>query len=116
MPHSWSPAGAVYRWTVQVASNRFLGGQLTWSQLKDSSRYSSPWSRTCQSRHPRMGSMDNSVIGEPSDFRRPDRSLQTAARAEPVRPERDIASDVSCGNRLLARLLDPRPRGRQVLD
>src|SRR5512132_2560744 len=35
------------------------------------------------------------LTGEPSDFRGVDRSLQTAARAEPVRPVGDIASDVS---------------------
>src|SRR5215216_2187363 len=33
---------------------------------------------------------------EPSERRRVDRSLQTAARAEPIRPDGDIASDVSC--------------------
>src|SRR4029450_625786 len=36
-----------------------------------------------------------SLIGEPSERRRVDRSLQTAARAEPVRPDGDIASAVS---------------------
>src|SRR4029453_19504220 len=40
------------------------------------------------------------LIAEPSDFRRLDRSFQTAARAEPVPPERDIASDVSRRNPL----------------
>src|SRR5918995_5691236 len=36
------------------------------------------------------------VMRPPSDFRCVDRSLQTAARAEPARPAGDIASDVSC--------------------
>src|SRR4029453_8573002 len=46
------------------------------------------------------------LTGEPAQFPPVDRSLQTAPRAEPVRPERDIASEVSYTD-----LLDVRLRG-----
>src|SRR5215216_3965643 len=39
---------------------------------------------------------NRALIAEPSTFDRVDRSFQTAARAEPARPDGDIASDVSC--------------------
>src|SRR6266540_1232164 len=40
-------------------------------------------------------SLRTPLIGQPSDGHRLDRSFQTAERAEPARPEIDIASDVS---------------------
>src|SRR4029453_1632958 len=43
---------------------------------------------------------DSTLKADPALFCRVDRSFQTAARAEPARPEVDIASDVSCGHSL----------------
>src|SRR4029450_2019500 len=54
----------------------------------------------------RSSTVRTALTAEPAQFPPVDRSLETAARAEPVRPERDIASDVS-----YADLLDGRLRG-----
>src|SRR4029453_17681357 len=63
----------------------------------------------------RSSPVRTAVIGEPAQFPPVDRSLQTAARAEPVRPERDIASDVSDADLLDGRLRRLRPQD-DVLD
>src|SRR5712691_7226570 len=56
MPHSWPCTGAAPPCVEHCASNRLLAGQLTWCQVKDSSRYASSWRRTCQRRHATIGS------------------------------------------------------------
>src|SRR5438876_7866811 len=57
MPHSWPSTGAATPWVEHSASNRAPAGRRTWCQVKDSSRWTSSWRRTCQSRHATIGSV-----------------------------------------------------------
>jgi hypothetical protein len=57
MPHSWPWTGAASPCVEHRASKRLRAGQLTWCHVKDSSRCSSSWRLTCQSRHPTIGSV-----------------------------------------------------------
>src|SRR5204862_869560 len=55
MPHSCPRTGAAAPCVEHSASKRVRAGQLTWCQVKDSSRYASSWRRTCQSRQAMIG-------------------------------------------------------------
>src|SRR6266487_5836568 len=65
MPHSWPWTGAAPPCVEHCASNRLCAGQLTWCQVKDSSRYASSCRRTCQSRHATIGSWRTALKRRP---------------------------------------------------
>src|SRR5512132_701131 len=82
------------------SSRRAIASAFIATRVRNFIRWSSSVGRSSPARNSKTasissGAVGRSLIGEPSERRGVDRSLQTAARAEPARPEGDIASDVS---------------------